>query len=78
MEQALQLALWQRRIEQKAHVRPAFGTIHHSDAGSEYTSQVHSDAGDGGTGAVDRNDWGRVRQRGRRDGDGVVQERGGC
>lgn len=42
VEQALQLALWQRRIEQKAHVRPVFGTIHHSDAGSEYTSQRYT------------------------------------
>lgn len=42
VEQALQLALWQRRIEQKAHLRPVFGTIHHSDAGSEYTSQRYT------------------------------------
>ena len=42
VEQALQLALWQRRSERKAHVRPVFGTIHHSDAGSEYTSQRYT------------------------------------
>ncbi|MCS3494537.1 putative transposase [Arthrobacter sp. JUb119] len=42
VEEALQLALWQRRIEQKAHVRSAFGTIHHSDADSEYTSQRYT------------------------------------
>ena len=40
---------------------------------NQYLSEVHSDAGVGGAGAVERNDWGRVRQRGRRNGDGVVQ-----
>ncbi|MHA7178131.1 transposase [Arthrobacter sp. Sr24] len=37
-EEALQLALWQRRNERHPHVRPVVGTVHHSDAGSEYTS----------------------------------------
>ena len=48
VEQALQLALWQRRIEQKPHVRTVFGTIHHSDAGSEgefYRSSQHPNHG---------------------------------
>lgn len=42
VEEALQLALWQRRNERKPHVRPVFGTVHHSDAGSEYTSQRYT------------------------------------
>ncbi|HCM93355.1 MAG TPA: hypothetical protein DIT09_01720 [Glutamicibacter sp.] len=42
VEEALQLALWQRRSERKPHVSPVFGTIHHSDAGSEYTSQRYT------------------------------------
>lgn len=48
VEEALQLALWQRRNELKPHVRPVFGTVHHSDAGSEggfnWSSQ-HPDPG---------------------------------
>lgn len=38
VEEALQLALWQRRTERHPQVRPVLGTVHHSDAGSEYTS----------------------------------------
>ncbi len=38
VEEALQLALWQRRSERHPHVKPVLGTVHHSDAGSEYTS----------------------------------------
>ena len=44
VEEALQLALWQRRSERNSHVRPVFGTVHHSDAGSEYTSQRYTQA----------------------------------
>lgn len=44
VEEALQLALWQRRSEQNSYVRPVFGTVHHSDAGSEYTSQRYTQA----------------------------------
>lgn len=44
VEQALQVALWQRRSEQKSQVRQVAGAIYLSDAGNEYTSQRYTQA----------------------------------
>ncbi|WP_313813273.1 IS3 family transposase [Glutamicibacter sp.] len=42
VEEALRLALWQRRKGSGPHKSPVQGTIHHSHAGSQYTSQRYT------------------------------------
>lgn len=42
VEEALRLALWQRRNGCGSRVGPKGETVHHSDAGSEYTSQRYT------------------------------------
>lgn len=42
VEEALRLALWQRRKGTGSRKSPIQGTVHHSDAGAEYTSQRYT------------------------------------
>lgn len=42
VEEALRLALWQRRQGSQSRKSPIQDTIHHSDAGAEYTSQRYT------------------------------------
>ncbi|WP_371737259.1 DDE-type integrase/transposase/recombinase [Glutamicibacter sp. ZJUTW] len=74
VEEALRMALWQRRKGSGSRKSPVQGTVHHSDAGRVYVAEVYSDAGHRRTDPVDRFDRRRVRQRRCRDGDGAVQE----
>lgn len=43
VEEALHLALWERRQCGESRVSPPRGIIHHSDAGSEYTSKRYTE-----------------------------------
>lgn len=75
VEEAFELVLWQRRNERKPHVKLVFGTIHHTDADSEYTSQWYTQtlAMEGLLPSIVRF---AIRQHCRRNSHGFVQKRG--
>lgn len=45
MQEARRMTLWQRRHGSGSHRSSVQGTVHHSDAGSEYLGAVHADVG---------------------------------
>jgi len=42
VEQAVQMASWQRRTKEKFHMRPVLGIIHRSNPGTAYSSQKYT------------------------------------